>query len=288
MSQTALAGGRSPEARSGNEFAATAAKQIERAKRVVSIARSAGVMNAAKCIYSKITDTPMDHKMRMHPSGLRFPIEMTTALSDIYNYDEVIRSRVYSLPSILRQRINGKPIVDMGAYIGLSAAYFASRHPDSPVLAVEPHDRNFRILSSNTAAYGGQIGVRQAAFVSQEGGVGRTILESPDAHMTHLYSADGTDGGNPGTIAEAMTPGRVLDEVDGAEIGLLKVDIEGAERDVFGSTGIDELLAQTQLLMIETHDRFVPGSSDAVEAAVANNGMQELAANPHTTVYARL
>ncbi|HEX5456024.1 MAG TPA: hypothetical protein VFW77_01525, partial [Candidatus Saccharimonadales bacterium] len=196
MSGTAVAGSRSPEARSGNELAATATKQIERAKRLAGIARSAGIQTAVKFAYSRITGTEIKEDIVLKPRELRFPITIKGNPSDIGNFNEIIGQRVYAMPASLSERIKGLPIVDMGAYVGISAAYFASRHPDSHVLAVEPHDRNFRMLSGNTASYGNQIDIRQAAFVPREGGVGRTILDAPDSHMANLYSSDGTENGD--------------------------------------------------------------------------------------------
>lgn len=288
MAQSITIAGRSPEALHPSNIGASAAKQYERAKRLVSMTRSVGPVNAAKAAYGKITGGDMKDPITLKSPELRFPLTMTISPYDIYGYTEVLSEGVYDLPSILGKRINGRPIVDAGAYIGISAAYFASRYPDSSILAIEPNPRNYRMLAANSASYGDQIDARRAALVAEPGDVGRTILESPESHMTHLYSSASSEGSETGNGPVAMTPELLLDALDGEEIGLLKVDIEGGERDVFKSPAMAGLLDTTSLLMVETHDNFVPGSSAAVEAATAASGMEPVELNSHTSVYLRV
>ena len=44
-------------------------------------------------------------------------------------------------------------IVDLGASVGLSAIWFAQVWPFATVLAIEPHEENFRLLQRNVARY---------------------------------------------------------------------------------------------------------------------------------------
>lgn len=262
------------------------AKQFERARCLVGMTRAVGPINAAKSVYGRVTGTDMTAPITVRPNQLRHPLTMTASPYDVYGYKEVLTDGVYDLPQTLSDRINGKPIVDVGAYIGISAAFFASRYPDSSVLAVEPHPRNFRFLSANAAPYGDQIDARHAAFVAEAGVVGSTMHESPQSHMTHQYSSENSGGAN-GNAARcaALTPELLLAALEGEEIGLLKIDIEGGEKDVFEAPEMGEVLAATGMLMVETHDNFVPGSSAAVEAATAAIGMEPLQLNEHTSVY---
>ena len=45
------------------------------------------------------------------------------------------------------------------------------------------------------------------------------------------------------------------------EIDLLKIDIEGAEKEVFGAPDVDEWLSKVKVLTIELHDRMKRGCS---------------------------
>jgi hypothetical protein len=50
-------------------------------------------------------------------------------------------------------------------------------------------------------------------------------------------------------------------------VDILKIDIEGAELEIF-SDGADEWLPRIGLIIIETHERFRPGSEAAVRKAL--------------------
>jgi hypothetical protein len=52
------------------------------------------------------------------------------------------------------------------------------------------------------------------------------------------------------------------------EVDILKVDIEGAELELF-SADASAWLPRIKMLVIETHERFRPGSDAAVRRAVA-------------------
>lgn len=52
-----------------------------------------------------------------------------------------------------------------------------------------------------------------------------------------------------------------------AVVDMLKVDIEGAELEVF-SQAAAEWLSRVNLIIVETHDRFRPGSDSAVRKAI--------------------
>jgi hypothetical protein len=53
----------------------------------------------------------------------------------------------------------------------------------------------------------------------------------------------------------------------------LKVDIEGAEKEIFSGSDIGWLSA-VELVIIETHDRFKPGSDKAVKDALKDGFVQ--------------
>src|SRR6478752_5841128 len=50
-----------------------------------------------------------------------------------------------------------KLIIDCGANVGYSSAYFLSRFPDAKLIAVEPDSGNFQMLQRNLAPYGDRV-----------------------------------------------------------------------------------------------------------------------------------
>ena len=66
---------------------------------------------------------------------------------------------------------------------------------------------------------------------------------------------------------EAMSVRDVMSRHIFPRVDLLKVDIEGSELEVFSSN--TEWLNDVRAILIETHDRFIPGSTAAVRKATA-------------------
>jgi hypothetical protein len=61
----------------------------------------------------------------------------------------------------------------------------------------------------------------------------------------------------------------LLRESGFAAIDILKLDVEGAERELFADPSCQAWLARTNMLFVELHDRIKPGCSDAFERAIA-------------------
>ena len=59
----------------------------------------------------------------------------------------------------------------------------------------------------------------------------------------------------------------ILREFNISTVDILKVDIEGAEAQVFGP-GCEEWLGRVRSLVVEVHDRMYPGCSAVVEGAL--------------------
>jgi FkbM family methyltransferase len=81
-----------------------------------------------------------------------------------------------------------------------------------------------------------------------------------------------------GTAGMPSVYGITIDDVlkqwgGGAPVDLLKIDIEGAEKELVSSPS-DSWLARTRLIVIELHDRMVPGCEQALERAT--NGFRFL------------
>lgn len=262
---------------------------LSRLQTVSKLVGNIGLINTGRFVHSRLTDTSTENKFSVTDKRVRHPLMLSGTPSDIYNYLEVIDREVYRLPKETKPRVNGKQIIDAGAYIGLSAAYFASQYPDSPVLAIEPHSRNHRLLTENALPYGGQVEAVRAALSLGSEPVGARQQDSSSNYMAYLFAGEQSDDDIPqAEKCLALTPESLLGALpDAAEIGILKVDIEGAERDIFGSGAFDEVLSRTEFLLIETHDRFVSGSSQAVATAAARNDLVAMDVNPHTDIYCR-
>lgn len=73
----------------------------------------------------------------------------------------------------------------------------------------------------------------------------------------------------------SYTVSELLKQSEHRSIDLLKMDIEGAEREVF-SLGAEAWIGKVKAMFIELHDYMVPGCRKALEGAVAGQGFTTL------------
>jgi hypothetical protein len=66
---------------------------------------------------------------------------------------------------------------------------------------------------------------------------------------------------------EAVTIGELLKNSGYEKIDILKLDIEGAEKEIF-SDGYEDWLGKVNIIIIELHDWYRPGCSEAVYSAL--------------------
>ena len=192
--------------------------------------------------------------------GLKFPVTGRSGTSDILVYEQMFLVNEYScLPDIGAV----KTIVDCGANVGFASAYLLSRFPDAQIVSIEPDSGNFAMLQKNTAPYGerahplqagvwshsADLVVKREAFGGAEWGF--TVEECPPG-VTPDVKAVG--------LAELMAQYQ-LDTID-----ILKVDIEGSEKTVFGSN-YENWINRVRVIVVELHG---PDCERIVQNAIAH------------------
>lgn len=145
---------------------------------------------------------------------------------------------------------DAKVIIDAGANTGMAAVYFTNRFPNAKILSLEPDDENYRMLIKNTEDLKNVVAIKRALWpnniflsisdASKDGTAGIQVGEKKDASKSEVL----------GINIESL-----LVEYDIKYIDIFKLDIEGAEYEIF----INECstwLSRTKIIIIETHDRF--------------------------------
>jgi FkbM family methyltransferase len=255
---------------------------LDKARQVARIGQHIGILATVKLVVDRLIAADQERARTITHPCLRHPLVVTS--HDVSVFDETLIRGANTLPRRLQYIINGKPILDIGANIGATAALYASAYPDSQVIAIEPHPRNAGLLRANSQAYGTQIEVIEAAVALEPGVV---PLDNPERELGHCFNGsfrflDPTDQIPDGlTTAPAITLEELssLFETD-TRIGLMKVDIEGVEKRLFESTDMDPLLSQVDVLAIETHDRIMPGCQRAVIEATRRYGLVDISDSP--------
>lgn len=154
-------------------------------------------------------------------------------------------------------------IIDVGANIGLSALYFARRFPSARILAVEVESANHELLVRNAAPYPLITPIHKAIWCKS----GHVRISNPEAQAWSFRVEMAT----PETrdALEAISMNDLMDEhgVDSAD--LVKMDIEGAEREVL-SEGLHPWLGRTAVLAVELHERHRKGCEASLDRAAAS------------------
>lgn len=152
-------------------------------------------------------------------------------------------------------------IIDAGANIGLASVYLANRYPDADIDALEVDSSNMEIIRLNVAPYR-KVRVIQMGLWSH-----KTTLKisNPDAQAC-AFRVQEVDSNDPSSF-ESVSVSDLLAERCVDSVDILKIDIEGAEREVFSASA--EWIDRARTIFVECHDRFKPGCVSAVQQACA-------------------
>ncbi|MEO5947153.1 MAG: FkbM family methyltransferase [Chitinophagaceae bacterium] len=188
---------------------------------------------------------------------LYFPFSLRNNPYDYATFEEVLLREDYNLDL----GFTPKTIIDAGANIGLTSVYLASKYPTAKIVSLEPENENFQILAQNAAKYENikpvKAGVwnKKAFLVIKDNGGGN-----------NAFTVEEVSAENESTI-KAFSIAAIMQQNGWHQIDFLKMDIEGSEKIVFESD-FESWLPFTRVLVIELHERMVPGCSAAVFSAL--------------------
>ena len=172
---------------------------------------------------------------------------------DVALINSIFGSQEYLLPI---NNFHPKLILDCGGNIGCAAVYFANTYPAAQIYSVEPEKNNFSLLQYNTFLYK-NIHAINSALWDKATFVG---VEKDDSFNELGFNVFETTADNPDAL-RTITVSKLLAASGFDEIDLLKIDIEGAEREIFAASDVDEWLPKVKVLTIELHDRMKLGCS---------------------------
>jgi FkbM family methyltransferase len=189
--------------------------------------------------------------------GIRHPVYLRLRTTDVSVFEEIIINSEYSIGPSRPPRT----IVDAGANIGLTSVFFANKFPHATIVAVEPERSNFEMLKTNVAPYSNIVPFHSALWKED------TLLTLSDPGMGHWgyqtrekRHGDTADRGVPGTTVEGLMKRHGWEFID-----ILKIDIEGAEKEVFEASAA--WIDRVGIIIVELHDRSKEGCSRSVYAA---------------------
>ena len=131
------------------------------------------------------------------------------------------------------------------------------RNDDAKIIAIEPEQSNFELLKENTSPYPNIIPVQAALWNRNE----EINLVDPGlgkwGFMTDEKKPSGKSPDNVCHTVKALTVDRIIEDYGLKRVNILKVDIEGAEKEVFSDTSA--WIGSVDSIIVELHERMKPG-----------------------------
>lgn len=197
--------------------------------------------------------------LKVERDGVRNPFYLRLGTTDVLAFDQVFLEQEYDFQT----KSPPRTIVDAGANIGLASIYFANRYPDARIISIEPDEGNFKALQRNVAPYKNIIPLHAALWDKNE----QISLVDPGLGEWGFMTEGGGNGETHGkvrSLVQALTVDRIMQDHGLEKIDILKIDIEGAELEVFRDTSA--WIGKVDAIIIELHERMKPGCKSSFYA----------------------
>jgi FkbM family methyltransferase len=178
--------------------------------------------------------------------------------SDIQAFKLIFLDREYAC---LNDLTDVRFVLDCGANVGYSAAYFLSIFPACSLIAIEPDPENFAMLERNLSGFGDRATCIRAGVWSH----------SAPLCLSQEKYREGTQWSRQVRVCEAdeeaefagLDISTLLTNSKYNRISLLKMDVEGAEAVIF-SDNYEPWLDKVDAIAIELHDDSMFGKGSPV------------------------
>jgi FkbM family methyltransferase len=192
-------------------------------------------------------------QLKIHRADVKFPFHLRVPSSDVATYEQVCVREDYAFSVTRPPQI----IVDAGANIGLASLYLVNRFPDSTIIAIEPEESNFQLLERNVSPYPNIIAVRGALWHED---TAINLVDPGSGKWGFMTQAQGGQEHAFGKFlhkVQGMTIDTIMKQHGIEHIDILKVDIEGAELEVFRHSS--SWLGNVGTVIVELHERLKSG-----------------------------
>ena len=198
------------------------------------------------------------------PLRTKSGVRLKVPLSFIYPSFEVFSMRVYDFVVLPWETF--RTVIDCGAHVGSFTLWMTQRSA-CQVLAVEPNPRTHVLLRDNLRHLGERVSFAQVAVAGTRGA--RTLHGlGGSGSASFAGSVDAMEAFEVPTL----TLHDVLEQSSFADVDLLKMDVEGAEQEIFLSVSLDTL-QRIRATIIECHENLGANAAMIMER-LAQSGMR--------------
>lgn len=184
--------------------------------------------------------------------------------------NEIFQYREYRIVENIIIDADG-PIIDAGAHLGFFAIYAKCLNKDSKIFCLEPEKNNIKILKENLTTNNiNDVTILPIALADKSGISDLTI--SPDSHNHKLLTENTPSETKNLNIQKinTITINDLINKYQWTHISLLKMDIEGFEKNVINSLSANDL-SKIKNIVFEYHENYKVDHK-ALEKILRENG----------------
>lgn len=174
--------------------------------------------------------------------------------SDVLVFKQVFIDNEYQplINLFIDNNISINTIIDAGSNVGLTTLKLLSFFPSAKIICLEPDPWNFEQLNKNVSIYPNAI-LRKEALWYQEEDLFLNFGFRDGQEWSRSVSTNGLDSQQK---VRSITINKILEIHDLDKVDLLKIDIEGSEKEVFSEKSDLTFLESVKVIAIEIHDEF--------------------------------
>ncbi|MCJ1805681.1 FkbM family methyltransferase [Flavobacterium covae] len=216
-----------------------------------------------------VFEDPEKYKVRLFDSKIELYIRKFPS-SDVKVFGQIFRGNEYKKVVELYCTFfgtNPEYIIDAGGNVGYTSVYFKSIFPKVNLAIIEPSSTNFCMIQNNFL----QNNIDAHLF---KGGLWNKNTSLKIVHDFRDQSdwAIRVEESEIQSDLKAFTVDFILEDTNFKNIDILKIDIEGSEKQIFSKNGSIDFLKKTKCIAIEIHDEF--DCREDIMTLLANYGFE--------------
>lgn len=213
-------------------------------------------------IFLKIILTNKKSIAKIKSKKFKNPVYIRKSDSDLPIFYQVFAELQYDINYNLK--FKPQNIIDCGANVGYSCLYFAVNFPNANIIGIEPQKDNFYQLRKNLKAYSNIKTINAAIWDKKT-----SLAIKNEDEWSASFEVKEQEKINSLHSLQSITIKELMDKYNMPMIDILKIDIEGAEYNLFANDP-HYWLDKTKCLIIELHDLLSPGTSQLFFKVMAN------------------
>jgi FkbM family methyltransferase len=197
-----------------------------------------------------------DNLLKVVRNDCKYEFYLRDKTMDLGTYQQIFVDKEYDFITT----VPPETIIDAGANIGLASIYFANKFPKVKIIAVEPEKENFEILKMNVSKYPNIMPLCAALWdtVGQidlfDTGLGNNAYMTAQSDTDNIIKTPKYELRSP---VNTVTIEKILNDYKLDKIDILKIDIEGSEKEVFNNS--KNWIQKVDAIIIELHERMKDG-----------------------------